>query len=40
MIEGFVWSRDHTSHSHLGGESIEERLARRKRTWTGTVIID
>ena len=40
MIEGFVWSRDHTSHSHLSGESIEERLARRKRTWTGTVIID
>ena len=40
MIEGFSWSRDSTSHSQLGGEGIEERLARRKRTWTGTVTFE
>lgn len=40
MIEGFAWSRDETSHSHLTGEEIDERLARRKRTWTGTVIFE
>ena len=40
MIEGFAWSRENTSHSHLGGEDIEARLARRKLSWTGTVSFD
>lgn len=40
MIEGFAWSRDETSHSHLDGEAVEERLARRKRTWIGKATIE
>ena len=40
MIEGFFWSRAETSHSQLDGEKTNERLARRKRTWTGTVTFE
>lgn len=40
MIESFNWSRNNTSHTDLSGENIEERLARRKRNWTGTVTFD
>ena len=37
LIEDFPWSRDQAFHSHLTGETVEERLDRRKRTWIGKV---
>ena len=40
MIEGFAWSRADTSRHEFGGEEIGDRLARRKRNWTGTVTFE
>ena len=40
MIEGFSWSRSEASRHDLEGESVDERLARRKGRWTGTVIFE
>ena len=40
MIEGFSWSRTDTSSHDYDGEEAGDRLARRKRNWTGTVIFE
>ena len=40
MIEGFDWSRADTSQHDHSGEKIDDRLARRKRNWTGTVTLE
>jgi len=40
MIEGFDWSRADTSQHDRNDEKIDDRLARRKRNWTGTVTIE
>ena len=41
MIEGFAWSRaDTTRYNRDDGEKIDDRLARRKSYWTGTVIFE
>ena len=40
MIEGFAWSRADTTRHDLEGEETGDRLARRKRNWTGTVTFE
>ena len=40
MIEGFAWSRSDTTHNDYDGEAVGDRMARRKRNWTGTVTFE
>ena len=40
MIEGFAWSRSETTRHEFEGEDVDDRLARRKTRWTGTVIFE
>ena len=40
MIENFAWSRDDVTAHDYEGEQSEDRLARRKNNWTGTVTFD
>jgi len=40
MIENFAWSRGDVARHDYEGEAADARLARRKGSWTGTVIFD
>lgn len=37
MIENFPWTRSDARPHDFEGEAVGDRLARRKRNWTGTV---
>lgn len=40
MIENFAWSRSDTAKHDFDGEAVDDRLARRRSNWTGTVTFD
>lgn len=40
MIEGFDWSSADISRHDRSDETIDDRLARRMRSWTGTVTFE
>ena len=40
MIDGFPWSRAGTTSHDREGEEVNDRLARRRLNWTGTVTFE
>ncbi len=40
MLEGFTWSPSEVEPHHRDDEETDARLARRRRTWTGSVTFD